>query len=537
MDRHLGPAALVQWLHRMRHDQAARSEEVGDSAQLRLETDDEAVQLVTVHRSKGLQYDVVYAPYLWDGKLLRDSTPWWLYHDGSQPGQLVIDLNKGGDGETRAEVEALAESLRLFYVAVTRARHLCRCVWGVFNEAATSPLSYLLHGGAGAGDIAAWMAAAHAEFKSLASAPEQLRAPLDRLVAASQGSIAVRAIRLDQAAQRSVCQAQDVRDLQPAILTRDPPRGHSVSSYSSLVASSERVTEDEADRDRAPVVERGPVALDSSTRIALHDLAGGAGLGRAVHAVLEHSNLALATAPELRATLDRALGVDRAFDAPSRERLADALLVLLERPLDAVAPGFCLRQIAPERSLVELPFQLTIAPQVFTSPRSTVGVTTEQLACLFEDRANDVLGRRYGALLRQTGIRAPAGYLGGFVDLVFEHGGRWYVVDYKTNFLGPRVADYDPVHLDEAMLEHHYVLQYHLYTLALHRYLRWRRNSGQPDLASYSYARHFGGVLYLFVRGMCEGAPEGCGVFFDRPADALIEDLDQVFEGCAEVRA
>jgi exodeoxyribonuclease V beta subunit len=112
----------------------------------------------------------------------------------------------------------------------------------------------------------------------------------------------------------------------------------------------------------------------------------------------------------------------------------------------------------------------------------------------------------------------------GYIDLVFEHAGRYYLADYKTNYLGATAADYLPAQLEPAMRASHYDLQYLIYSVALHRHLRNR-------LPDYDYARDFGGVYYLFLRGMDPAHEAGCGIFFEQPAPSLIQALDELFAG------
>ena len=114
------------------------------------------------------------------------------------------------------------------------------------------------------------------------------------------------------------------------------------------------------------------------------------------------------------------------------------------------------------------------------------------------------------------------GYLKGFIDLIFEHRDRWYLVDYKSNFLGERFSDYTGDHLTHAMSDHNYFLQYHIYTVALHRYLAWR-------MPGYDYNIHFGGVYYLFIRGMSPETGPDCGIFRDRPSLELIQAMSTLF--------
>lgn len=134
-------------------------------------------------------------------------------------------------------------------------------------------------------------------------------------------------------------------------------------------------------------------------------------------------------------------------------------------------------------------------------------------------------------LLHQQGYLLPEqvfsfshlnGFLKGFIDLIFEHQGQYFIADYKSNFLGDDYADYSEAHCRQAMDQHHYHLQYLIYTLALHRYLKRR-------LPGYQYEQHIGGVYYLFLRGM---SPEhqGLGVYFDRPNGTLIQQLDELLD-------
>uniref|UniRef100_UPI003D0F9712 PD-(D/E)XK nuclease family protein n=1 Tax=Amphritea sp. TaxID=1872502 RepID=UPI003D0F9712 len=138
-------------------------------------------------------------------------------------------------------------------------------------------------------------------------------------------------------------------------------------------------------------------------------------------------------------------------------------------------------------------------------------------------RLNQLI-RQYDPLSQQAGaleFDTLKGMLKGFIDLVFEYQGRYYILDYKSNHLGNQPELYSGTALDNAMIEHRYDLQYQLYTLALHRLLRSR-------LPDYRYEDHFGGVFYLFLRGMRAGSPDS-GVFHCRPSTELVEQLDRLF--------
>jgi exodeoxyribonuclease V beta subunit len=168
-------------------------------------------------------------------------------------------------------------------------------------------------------------------------------------------------------------------------------------------------------------------------------------------------------------------------------------------------PGLALRDIHSSRCLAEMEFLLPVAE-------------------LDANRLNRLLQQHDGlsAMAPPLSFATLQGMLKGFMDLVFEHQGRFYVLDYKSNHLGNSAADYGPEALQQAMVQHRYDLQYQLYTLALHRYLSTR-------LPDYDYERHLGGVFYLFLRGMQSDSQQG--IFFTRPAPELISALDGLFAG------
>jgi len=189
-------------------------------------------------------------------------------------------------------------------------------------------------------------------------------------------------------------------------------------------------------------------------------------------------------------------------------------------PLDAHDPPLTLARIARAQRVNELEFTLC-------TERGAAPLSGERLADAFARQRAPACDPDYEQRLRALGAIPPAGFVKGFIDLVFRHEQRYFIVDYKSNFLGEHGTDYRSGRLLAAMRDHHYYLQYHLYTLALHRHLQLR----QPG---YDYERHFGGVYYLFLRGMSPRHPAGSGVFFDRPPRALIEALAEAI-GVQEV--
>jgi exodeoxyribonuclease V beta subunit len=166
-----------------------------------------------------------------------------------------------------------------------------------------------------------------------------------------------------------------------------------------------------------------------------------------------------------------------------------------------------LADVARGRRLVELEFSL---------PSRHLSAT--RLAAVLREHGHPVPPLAFGAL---------EGYLRGFIDLVFEHEGRFHILDWKSNHLGDTSAHYGPEPMARAMDRHGYHLQYLLYTVAVHRYLQQR-------LPDYRYDTHFGGVIYLFVRGVRPGWADAggtaSGAYAHRPTLQVIEQLSALLE-------
>jgi exodeoxyribonuclease V beta subunit len=517
-EAHRGPLALVDWLSLMRHDAAARVEVAKEAAQIRLESDERAVQLVTIHRSKGLEYGVVYCPFAWHGGDLHTTERSWVkYHDPDERLALKLDL---GSSEReahldRAKLEDFAENLRLLYVAMTRAKHRCSLVWACAPSAKHAPLGYLLHQVPGP-TAEATVGATKERIRQLDE--DAMLADLRRLAEESSGSIGVRELPLPDAAIPRLLHAAAGEDAGGLAGPREARRTLDAvwrtSSFSRLAASGGRTShgaEEGIDRDEGTAIAHGELAPGRAPRgatpVVLHGLRAGARTGELLHWILEQLDFTREGTDELVARVREGLArfaCDAAYEPVLVRGIADALAT----PLGGTAGSFALAALPRERRLDELPFLMPVRR----------GFDRNRLAACFERHPSPRLPADYAGRIRRLGFGMLEGFLAGFIDLVFEHGGRWYVVDYKSNFLGPQPDDYAPARLAREMSLHHYVLQYHLYVLALHRHLAAR-------LPGYDYERHFGGVYYLFLRGMSPANPPSCGVFHDRPGAALVGEL------------
>jgi exodeoxyribonuclease V beta subunit len=532
VEAHLGPAALLEWL---RHRIAEAATDVGVERSRRLDSDAAAVQIVTVHRSKGLEFPVVYVPFAWDRNVWEPDVA--VLHDDA--GARVLDVG-GPTGARWAEhcarhrAEEAGEDLRLLYVALTRAA--CRAVvwWAPATTTRDAPLHRLLLGRAGPGAAPAARppvpadGAALTALRALASADLAVEEVGDRpaaTVAAAPGapgplSVARFARSLDLAWRRTSYSA----------LTAD---AHAVPVG---VASEpeERGTDDETpppDPDAVPE----PVGAETPSEPSpLAEQPVGAAFGTLVHAVLESADLTAPDLPgELAGRVRAALG-RQPVPGVEPETLAAALVPVVRTPLGPLAGGRRLADVGPRDRLAELDFELPLAGGDTPGAAVTLGDLVPLLRRHLPP--GDPLAA-YPQRLVPLAEQPLRGYLTGSIDAVLRLDERYLVVDYKTNWLGPigpegpeplTAAHYTPARMAAAMLDAHYPLQALLYGAALHRFLRWRLRGYTPDV-------HLGGVLYLFLRGMCgpagptvDGSP--CGVFSWRPPAALVTDLSDLLD-------
>lgn len=532
----------------------------GEATQLRLESDRNLVQIVTIHRAKGLEYGIVFCPFLFDGYARAGSEgPMRAWHDDD--GQLVLDYRAGADAATvkavkaRIKREQQAEDLRLIYVALTRAVQRCYLVVGSYashsfdkinhTEAGRSLLNWMV---AGAGmDAESW--AAHkptpagtdAHWRALVAASALDSQPVMALADLPDGH-GVALAAPDTASQRPRAQRP------PQV-----PSGWRIGSFTALLSGAihERAAQDHDARalaagDIPMLVGEGAAGADAAAAfvgkpVVADDILRfprGPSAGDCMHALFESADFtdpaswdaaiehALAAHPQRLADEPRRTAAGTATrpgDEASPLRLRRMLRRLLEdvlaTPLRPVAAGrsvqttpstpvaLRLDSVPPARRLVELGFHLP-------APRLTAAQLNAWLAA-----------RGYG--VPRLGFADLDGYLKGFIDLVFEHDGRFWVLDWKSNHLGDHPEDYAPARLEAAMQAHGYHLQHLLYTVALHRHLG-------RSLPGYDYDQHFGGVLYLFVRGVRPGwilGGQPTGVFHHRCPATTLHALDGLLAG------
>jgi exodeoxyribonuclease V beta subunit len=485
VDERLGINKTLNWL-RIAITKANQDKGSAEDQQLRLESDDDAVKIVTLHRSKGLEYAIVFCPCPWQRNTHLSSEK--LLVKCHANGRMIVDLGSEDFEEHRAQAikEELAEDLRLFYVTVTRAKYRCYVAWAdVRSEkvANDSAMAWLL-------DFA------EADFSKQQATLQAFRG---------------------QAAQTFNYQLLDVpgainRMYQTSVIPLDfcaKRRKRSLytswqmSSYTALSALSmhdaaeipiDKVGEQQQDEPEQPLP--GLIAVRREIEQRWEQLPRGRHTGNVVHDLLENSAFVdLARRKNISEQRDKACR-RYGLKLEQPEIIDELLQAVVATPLSETDHDFCLKNLPEHKCLKEMPFYLSMQ----TMDASQIN-----------------------RILRNTPVFQPltskqmCGYLTGFIDLICEYNGRYYVIDYKTNGL----TDYSYESLIHAMREHNYGLQYWLYTVVLHRYLQIR-------LPHYNYETHFGGVRYLFVRGM---QPELAmsGVYQDRPDVEKIEAMAALF--------
>ncbi|WP_300669705.1 exodeoxyribonuclease V subunit beta [Desulfoluna sp.] len=485
MTRRLSPEGLLRWLSRMRDPASPRLEE----HQLHLESDRTAVQIVTIHKSKGLEYGVVFLPFPFMG--YREPKGGALYHEGEDA--LVYDVGSEDLEEHRALAagEALAEELRLLYVALTRACHHMVIPWGRVKGFERSAMARLLHAPES-------RSAEEAASLIVSRNEHDLVTDLHELESASTGAVTIQLCEQDEESIPLTFQETQA-ELAPARQFKGRlPDPRIVTSFSGL-ASSGRESH-EADYD-AWVHKKPEEEVPAEGIFAFPK---GAGPGTFMHTLFE--TLPFDAEESVRTSACRELLLRHGYDTELwTEAISGMVREVLNTPLNAFETPFTLAEVPVRERLHEMEF-------TFPLKRITPGALKEVL-----NRWG--YGPLEGGELRMEGLSfSPIqGYLKGFVDLIFQVGKGFGIIDWKSNHLGNSPEDYHKQALAHAMSEHHYGLQYLLYTVALNRHLALKLGE------AYDYEVHMAGAWYVFLRGV-DGS--GKGVYFDRPEEGCIRELD-----------
>ena len=512
----LTPTGVAAWFSR-RRAHVRRGDEV---AQLRLESDEDLVKIVSIHRSKGLEFPIIFCPYAWDARAPRyNRGPTALYHERERAGYPeVLHLAPEQAERDREWLEDVADETRLLYVALTRARLRCVVTWGPATFCEHAPLAWLLRDRdrPAESDVDAELKRAAREGRKL-GAHDWYQA-IEGIAATRPGSIGV-----TWASERTVPPPAPAAPGLSLLRAREPRRRtrrvRQMTSYSALVHGAgaadsppdhEEVELPDHDGDAEAPVDEADRAAPARLERTPFTVPSGARAGNALHRILERLEDPALPYPDLD-TLCReslaAFGLGSEWVEVARAMVENARgvrLVASAGPGSSPGGGFRLGEL--QRPIPEMEFHFPVR-----------GLDRRRLGAVLAEHG-------YDNPFTGAGARPVEGFLRGFVDLVAAHQGCWYVVDYKSNQLGPSPDRYVGARLDEAMRHNGYELQYLVYLVALHRYLALR----VPD---YDYERHLGGAFYLFLRGVDPEAGMERGVHFDRPSAACMAALDACLAG------
>lgn len=488
-----GEHALLRYMAEQMHDDTANA----DQRTLRLESDAERVKVVTVHKSKGLEYPLVFIPFACNYRAVKADQIPQFWHD--EQGDMTFTLTPDDTTTAHADEERLGEDIRKMYVAMTRARHYTWLGLAPLADNSHSAIDYLLGTAGQQGDTYQHTLQTWDNNTSIRCVQPLLQAP-----------------DLPRAEQESVAHTRARRPKRAV-------REHWwIGSYSSIVTAGRgvepAVLEDTAHSDtqlELMQIEEGTSSSGpylSQADQPIHRFHKGAQAGSFLHELLEWTTRQdlkrITAAPRILRDHIARWCVVRGWQEwidPLQEWVLRIITTPITLPNEA-SPAVCLADLTTLRPEMEFWLQ----------------------ADWLDITALDTTIRRH--TLVDTPDRPPLraqvlnGMLKGFMDLVFEHDGRYYVLDYKSNWLGPQDACYSHASLQEAIIKHRYDVQYCLYLFALHRFLRSRLQE------AYSYDTHVGGAVYFFLRGLGHTSQ---GIFGERPPERLMIELDELFDGPA----
>jgi len=493
-----GTRSLLQWLARKRQD---TSKNKSDEEQMRLESDEALVKIVTMHKSKGLQYPIVFCPFLWHGPKIENKDIPLEYHDPENPDITYFDLNGKRDPDRSEkrfykEKEELAENLRLAYVAMTRAEYCLYLSWDFAGDTQFSPLGYMLQDpdqamallknkvGFGSNNNVDWSG-------------DQLHQAIGELCKNHPHLFTLKDGKEPDHNNKGIKDNDDhTKELEAMQFKRSLPLATSyhVSSFSSLSSWMEEDDPDVPDYDQ--FMDYGNLEQETDEK-NMFTFPKGPQPGTCIHNIFEDYFSKSEDKYEVIFNQLQLNGIDIEW----QNTVSDMLDLVIDKQLHEDIEGLNLSAVQ-DRQIPEMEFYY-----------QNEEIETRKLLSIIRNGATPDWENKG---------RAASGFLKGFIDLTFEFKGKYYLLDYKTNFLGNAISDYGKDELQHEMEEASYDLQYHIYTVGLHRFLKKR-------LANYSYEEHFGGAFYLFLRGMNNEGSEG--IFFDCPNRKTIVELDKYIRG------
>lgn len=492
-----GVNGVLDWLSEKMNDTAAPEEN-----ELRLERDEKAVQIITVFKSKGLEYPLVFCPFMWRKSIDGRENGDYVFHENSETFMNIMPSEENSRLLNLSLKERLSEYMRLLYVALTRARNRVYLVCGKIGKKSLSSLDYLYSGTDGKTDV------------------DEL---LDNTDGLEENELFSRIGRLAEDAGQcmKIAKAPDIETMPYIPISENTPdlsvrefhgavaSDNGIASFSFLSAGestghfSESGKDIGDEADSAMPDEMNPEEIQNGFFL----FPKGPAAGRCVHSIFEKMDFSATDKSALSELVSEIL-VLHGMGASSSENLLYEGYVheMLKNVLNSKLDGFTLRDIKNDDRVNELEFYYPLRK-----------ISPETLSALFREIPS-FENSEFPSRLEELDFSPVQGYMHGFIDMLFTHAGKYYIVDWKTNHLGKSFDYYSIRNIRKNMEASCYILQYYIYTLAVHKYLGSR-------ITDYDYARDFGGVFYLYVRGMCPGLKDS-GIFYDKPCFEAIQKMN-----------
>jgi len=477
--------ALISWLATQIHLQAAEVSVNDEDIYIqRLDSDDELIKIVTIHGSKGLEYPVVFVPYAGFAPYQKEQDVLQYQTIISDKEQQIVQVGKSLDAEKYKHAQDFAELTRLLYVAVTRAAFRCYIGLGKPTDFNRSTV--------------------HGALGITADKPQDLLSALDMVQQLHSESFMFHPYSIHLQSDQ-IDSNQYTRTCKSASFSGDTSMQWEVQSFSKITRqhSFTDLTEKEREQDEKPSKQKA----NNSKQIRF-TLPKGANAGNLLHNILEDHNFSepfkLDEHKEHLATF-----ADTHTQQVKEDDLVDWFEDILASPIQLASPS--------EEHVVET-FALrdlnhTLKEPEFYFPLASVNVA-DLAKLLGEHRRRD---------LETKSTHQLNGMLHGFIDLLFEYNGKYYVADYKSNYLGDSLEEYNTEAMTQAIEAHDYDLQYLIYSWALHQML-------SQKLPNYSFPEHFGGVYYFFLRGMSRSGPDMSGIYQKQITPEEMDILTQIFD-------
>ncbi len=495
-EAHVNLPGLIKWLARKRKDKEVENTEL----QLRLESDENLVVINTLHQSKGLEYPIVFCPYLWQGMKVENANKPFIFHD-KQGHKSTAFLDVGAESDERSKNlfqkyrEDLSEEMRLAYVAMTRAKQCCYLPWvkdtNNKTSSSVSALGIILNG---QDEGLKYLKGKSGQGKKentdsdYGKAFEQIRKEADEFISTQKPKT--------EGFQNEFFQNHVEKLEARKWKGREQIQAENQVASFSYLALGAKTDFEEHDYDQW--IYQAEQNEEKGDELTMINFPRGVKTGRCIHHIFEKIDFRLSVDDKKNSNIIEAELERQGVEAKWKKILQSSIQTTLDKPLAKGKSELKLKNIKPDYEQREMEFYFPMQAANTTKIMNVI--------------------RGDGRQLSKNNI---TGFMKGFIDLVFCHEGRYYILDYKSNYLGDEIEDYDAEGMRQSIDSHFYDLQYYIYTAAVHKMLTC-------SLEKYEYSTHFGGVFYLFLRGICDGPSRFNGIYFARPPFEKMDQLNRI---------